>query len=378
MNPVFRGDLVNIRSGTSIRLPLPAEPYKILDGMECVHCGSPSNLRYEIGMYEKAGYLSGILDDAAEGEDIQRLNCLASRLKELDSLQETAFCGMAEKETQSQRKISLEQLVDLSYSTEGCHVLPEVRSDSQLGEFLVDNGFIADVEDIPQEIRKYLDYEKIGREHREAEGGILTKSGYVERWDEIHRIGEETDFRFTKPEYTILLETKEGRISLPMDEYELEPYLWREIGEYRCADCAVPFFEGVLDRANADLTELNRFAGMLGELEEQGQLRTFKAVLQATHCRDMGQAMELGKNIEEEYVLFQELADPADIAREWLSEQYPDDIELFSDEELSRIGERYMAKYPAYETDYGYLQRYDFQPVQPLEESPEQTIDFQL
>ena len=88
--------------------------------------------------------------------------------------------------------------------------------------------------------------------------------------------------------------------------------------------------------------------------------------------------MELGKNIEEEYVLFQELADPADIAREWLSEQYPDDIELFSDEELSRIGERYMAKYPAYETDYGYLQRYDFQPVQPLEESPEQTIDFQL
>ena len=58
MNPVFRGDLVNIRSGTSIRLPLPAEPYKILDGMECVHCGSPSNLRYEIGMYEKAGYLS--------------------------------------------------------------------------------------------------------------------------------------------------------------------------------------------------------------------------------------------------------------------------------------------------------------------------------
>ena len=102
-------------------------------------------------------------------------------------------------------------------------MLPEVRSDFQLGEFLVDNGFVADLEDIPEEIRKYLDYGKIGREHREAEGGILTKSGYVEQWDEIHSIREETDFRFTKPEYTILLETKEGRISLPMDEYELEP-----------------------------------------------------------------------------------------------------------------------------------------------------------
>ena len=54
MNPVFRGDLVNIRSGTSIRLALPAEPYKILDGMECVHCGNPSNVRYEIGVYEKS------------------------------------------------------------------------------------------------------------------------------------------------------------------------------------------------------------------------------------------------------------------------------------------------------------------------------------
>ena len=144
MNPVFRGDLVNIRSGTSIRLALPAEPYKILDGMECVHCGNPSNVRYEIGVYEKAGYLSGILGDAAEGEDIQRLNCLAGRLRELDALQETAFCGMAEKETQSQGKISLERLVDLSYSTESCHVLPEVRSDFQLGEFLVDNGFVAE------------------------------------------------------------------------------------------------------------------------------------------------------------------------------------------------------------------------------------------
>jgi len=364
---------MNSDGGNSIEFTLPAMPYKMQDGMERTNCGDPAKLRYEVTGYEKDEYLARFIGCTAEGEEIQKLNLLSLRLGELDEYQKIAFQGMTEK-FQSMGEISLERLVDMSYSTESCHVLPEVRSDFQLGEFCVDNGLIAALEDIPEEVKKYLDYEKIGREHREDEGGIITEKGYVEQWDDIHRMSEGIDFQYNKPEYTILLETQGEYLALPMPEAELEKYTWGEEREYRCADCAVPFLAESINEIG-DAEEINRFAGMLEELTEQGQLQTFKAVLQATECRNIEQAQELGEDIEETYVLFKEAADPIEVAREWLCEQYAEDIELFSDEDLWHIGQRYIEKYPTYQTDYGYLQRYDFKPIEPLEENLESTIE---
>lgn len=255
-------------------------------------------------------------------------------------------------------------------------MLPDVRTDSQLGKFCVDSGFITALEDVPEEVLKYLDYEKIGREHREETGGVLTEGGYVEKWEEP-QIRAENDIDLSHPRYTVLLEAGTERLALPVAEADIEPRLWEADSEYRCLDCAVPFLMKAVER-EGDIGEINRFAGMLKELEEQGELRTFKAVLQATGCRDIEQAGELGENIEETYVLFTEEADPTEVAREWLCEQYAEDIELFSDEELCHIGRRYMEKYPTVQTDYGYLQRYDFEPIPRLEEKQEAAIEPQL
>ena len=223
---------------------------------------------------------------------------------------------------------------------------------------------------------KYLDYEKIGREHREEMGGVITEGGYVEKWEEAEiRAGR--DFSLYDPQYTILLEIGTKHLPLPIAEEKLEFCLWDADGEYRCLDCAVPFFMDTIEKAG-DIGEINRFAGMLEEVEKQGQMQVYKAVLQAANCCSIEQAEELGSNLEEEYVLFHEKGNPIEIAREWLSEQYPDDIDLFSEEDLYHIGQRYMEKYPTVPTEYGYLQRYDLEPIQPLEEEPETDIGPQL
>ncbi len=274
---------------------------------------------------------------------------------------------MARKE-----EIKLERLIDLSYSTGSCHVLREVKNDFQLGKFCVANGFITALEDIPEEDMKYLDYEKIGWEQREEMGGVITEGGYVEKWEEPE-ISAGRYFSLYDPQYTVLLEIGTKHLPLPIAEEEFEFCLWDADGEYRCLECAVPFLIKIIEKAG-DIGEINRFAGMLEEVERQGQMQVYKAVLQAANCRRIEQAEELGSNLEEEYVLFHEKGNPIEIARDWLSEQYVEDIDLFSEENLYHIGQGYMEKYPTVKTEYGYLQRYDLEPIQPWEEEPEAEI----
>ena len=104
-------------------------------------------------------------------------------------------------------------------------------------------------------------------------------------------------------------------MSLPMAEKELEFCLWDADGEYRCLDCAVPFLIKTIEEAG-DIEEINRFAGMLEEVEKQGQMRVYKAVLQATGCQNIEQAEKLSENLEEEYVLFHEKGNPIEIAKD--------------------------------------------------------------
>ena len=372
MNPVFKGTLEDRRSGKYIKFTLPATPYEIQDGMERLNCSDLEHLNFEITEYQGYQYLGQYISPTAEGEELQRLNFLAKRLGELDRWQKISFEGMVRMEMYQREEIKLDRLIDLSYSTGSCHVLPEVKTEKELGEFCVQGGYKFDLETLPNEVIKYLDYERIGREHRIEENGVFTARGYVEQETGIREVSAGMNFRFYKPEYVILMEIGDERYSLPMAEEALQQaYEEKWDRECQCIDCAVPSLIGVINDSGVEIEEINQFAGMLEEVEKQGHLQVYKAVLQATNCHNIEQAEELGSNLEEEYVLFHEKGNPIEIAREWLSEQYAEDIDLFSEEDLYHIGQRYMEKYPTVPTEYGYLQRYDLEPIQPLEEGPE-------
>src|SRR5699024_11995317 len=68
---------------------------------------------------------------------------------------------------------------NLAASADCCHVVREARSPSQLGRFYAENGFVPEIESLPDSVFELLDFELIGRRAQQGEGGVFTDYGYV-------------------------------------------------------------------------------------------------------------------------------------------------------------------------------------------------------
>lgn len=188
-----------------VELDLPASDYELLDMMERLRL-EPGQMPYVevLKIHETYDYLDRCIH---EQPDIYQLNALARKLSEFTGTQEmAAFEGMVGKEI-GEKAITIEipRLINFAHSTEYCHVAEDAMTDFQLGKFLVENDFIAETIDLPESALALLDYGKIGREHREREGGVFTGFGYVEVYEDARHVSETMDFQPKKPAYTILV-----------------------------------------------------------------------------------------------------------------------------------------------------------------------------
>ena len=204
MAKIFRVYAANGRDRYA-ELDLPAGDYEMLDLMERLRL-KPGQLPYLelLECREEHGYLEKCIHELP---DIFQLNALAKKLAELTSPQDmAAFEGLVGKEIGNRAvTIELPRLIDFAYSTDCCHVAEDAMTDFQLGKFLVENDFIEEANNLPDSMLALLDYGKIGREHREQEGGVYTGFGYLEQHTDVRHVSETMDYRPHKPAYTILL-----------------------------------------------------------------------------------------------------------------------------------------------------------------------------
>lgn len=71
--------------------------------------------------------------------------------------------------------LPIKQLLDMAVSTDCFYIVPEVLNDFRLGRFYAKNGFIPEVEHVPDSVIELLDFEQLGRKTRIAEGGVYTE-----------------------------------------------------------------------------------------------------------------------------------------------------------------------------------------------------------
>ena len=190
----------------SAALTLPASIYEMVDMAERVGLEKVEELYFEVEKSYRGEYLVNALKWNAT---LPELNILAWKVAEMDEGQEAILEGLIKMEQKKQDVpwLPYPKLLQLAENTACCHRVPQARNDSQLGRFYAENGFVEGVDDLPDRLFELLDFEKIGRDARLAEGGVFTEdSGYVVRHQELKELEKLPDLIICRPYYTMLLE----------------------------------------------------------------------------------------------------------------------------------------------------------------------------
>lgn len=124
-----------------------------------------------------------------ENGNLLELNLLAQRMEQYIKGDLDIFEAMVKIEAgrSNGEPIPLPRLINLTFSTENCHVAGNVANDTQLGKFLYDNEFLSD--GTAAAVRERIESGRpasdllalLGKEHRADTGGVFTATGrYVE------------------------------------------------------------------------------------------------------------------------------------------------------------------------------------------------------
>ena len=116
-------------------------------------------------------YLSGV-DLAAEGE-VERIDQLAERLEHMSEVDCDKFAGMLDANSISGTR----DILQLAERLDDYVILPGCSSARSVGRYLVVCGAFP----VPEELTGYINYEAVGIEFCDAQGGAACSRGYVVR-----------------------------------------------------------------------------------------------------------------------------------------------------------------------------------------------------
>lgn len=362
MRKIFEVELSSENGCTE--LTLPATPYALLDALEKLELTDGEIPGWEILRLPSCGHLSPYLD---QGGTLPELNALTQRLSELGETELSIVEGLIQMEQPRPgiTPVPLPRLIDLAYSTDCCHLVEGVVTDAQLGRFCAEKGFVPETEGLSDEAFALLNFSKIGQKFREAEGGVFTHGGYVQRFEELKQVYKTLDLTLKKPDYTILAELADGtqvKLPVPLGAALAD-------GPAQCADCAAPSLIG----QTAMLSTLDMLARRLAELELDGELTKYKAVQKAADCDDISQALTLADGLDR-YCFDPEPRGPDEVAVGHLKGLLPKDAlaVLLPNVNLYRFGQMMMEQTGGKLTGYGYVQP-SFGPAQDMAAQTEET-----
>ena len=133
-------------------------------------------------------------------------------------------------------------------------------------------------------------------------------------------------------------------------------------------DCAAPALNGL----TAMRSTLDMLARCLAELEMNGKLPKYKAVLEATRCDDMARALTLADELDQ-YTFDPDLLDASEVAAVKLEQLLGGDMvkQLLPHVQLCAFGSAIIQAGGGKLTGYGYVQPI-IEPAQVMEQNPAQ------
>lgn len=365
---VFSVYLGNPDNDNGTTLDLPAKPWAMRDALERLRLREGQEPYWQLEDLGRYDFLESHLDKC----DLYHFNALAEQLSTFNAADAIAFEGLVQMEID---ELTVQRLLNLAYSVDCCHVVPEVRDDAALGRFYVENDFLPELEKVPDKVLEMLDYAKIGRTMRQGESSVITPRGYVERHSDLKQAPSGLGKPPRKSAYMMRFlcsnENQTVPLNLPASQAELNTVLtrlaldgWQEV-HLECEDTAMPEMWSFTDMAYDGMEQLNRFARCLADLDANGKLTKFKAVAQQLQLSRLEDAIALTGHLDE-YSFEPEIHSPRELARDELGviAGEKEGKLLLPHLDLDAYGRDVMQRDNGVLGDYGYLARLDGQPIQ--------------
>ena len=251
-------------------------------------------------------------------DDLPGLNGLAKLLGSMPREKRDLLDGVLTLEQAG----SLDDVLRIIGGLDQYEIFSRIRTDEELGRFLVDTAPITGKFSFPEEVRPYLDYARIGAEQRNALGGVYTPHGLV-KYREESAVQKETPSTITltlttsEQSDTLILPAADERLEQAKRALDVEEFAQARITAVKFS---FPHLEGLLPLDTVTVEDANTLTLCLQEMEqEDGELLKFCAVLEAEQPGAFTEAVTIAMD-RDDY------------------EQVPEEMDEYGKQVLRRIG----------------------------------------
>lgn len=327
---------------------------------------SNPNVRFRISEYDNTSLPKG-LRSKEYSADIYKLNLFAERVEKLALAELAAFKSLINHNPES----SLDDMLLMTYGLDSVPVWP-CSDYSELGEAMIENDMVEELNELPDEYMDLIDREKIGRLCKDRENGIFIDGYYCvpssyEPPDINIEIGEPDKkcfFRLLIAPEPIDEEPTDKLaqwISLPCEREQLDE-IAKTFGADRIEDMVYYDFQSALPKITDELfgdmgmiDELNSLAEKLSELSDHEFIK-LKAVMESQDFRELSDAVEC-INCLDGYGFDMNISNESEFGREYLSRNLPTDFDLslLEDIDLHDFGSMILKCKGTLSTSYGLI-----------------------
>ena len=359
-------------------LELPAAEHEIRDAIQRARMIGREDSFRSIGILD-CGAWPELLYYRLDSPTIDELNFFAKRLAQMDDSERAIFKTVASKTLGSPADeiLSMKDLINCTYGYDEIMVASNIRTDEQLGQFIIENELHDDVSSVPESSQYLLNKALIGRMYRETfncdltDGYAVFAPGYErpEVYDGKQLPETEIEdwyaFRLQiappPAEDVSEVEDKAVWITLPM-ERKAADRIAKELGVGSIEECVYLDFESSVPQITTeqfgnmqDFDKLNRIAEQLPYLSPFDQMK-FKAVLTAEQPVDLDDISDTLANLNK-YELSAYVDGDSDFFKSYLEHHLDTRFDhkwlggLFAKDEGTRLLERLGAT----NTEYGVI-----------------------
>lgn len=293
---------------------------------------------------------------------IAQWNTLAMLLDGLDLFAEKRLEALVEA-MEARRMEELREVVQLVLWVRDGVLLEDILDDAALGKFCLESGYLKDQAWFLEQMKGYLDYSRIGKQWREADGGLYTRIGYLSGSVQPKAVS------FWKPvppgeaiSVSICLEDPDGAnrvVCFPKDQETISDQEWQKaVTGATCVviDCMAPTLIPIIYEDLLELAQIKTLGRRLMELEQAGELPKFQAMLELWNEPELEGALEASYQLED-YQYFGDCRSAHCFGRKLFELQC--NLELTEEErqtiQFHRYGKLMAVRLGAVETSYGYL-----------------------